>query len=197
MNSAEIETKLRKYRNNIKISAYGTVVLGAWNFLKCVLYLVMDTRFFDRMMGLFDYSYDNEKTIIATSFVLLSIDLLVRVLISRSAISEIKGKRKKNGKKRGSAYIVFGIIMAVSYSIMDISNLSFIAQITDIDLIIDQIVTTLVDITSIYAVCDLIYCVIRFRILSRKLEQLQGQSQTLPQETEATDTNEGGECDAG
>lgn len=179
MNSTELETQLRKYRNNIKISAYGTVVLGAWNILKYVLYLVMDTRFFDRMMEMMDNSANNEKLIIVTSFVLLAIDLLVRVLISRSAILEIKGKRKKNGKKRGSAYIVFGIIMAVSYSIMDISNISFIAQITDIDLIIDQIVTTFVDITSIYAVCDLIYCVIRFRILSGKLE------------------NEGGECDAG
>lgn len=179
MNSAEIETKLRKYRYNITISAYGTVVLGVWNILKYVLYLVLDTAFFDRMIETFNYSYDDERSIIVICFILLAIDLLARLLISRSAIQEIKGSRKENGKKQGSAYIVFGIIVAVSYITMDISNLSFIAQITDWDLLVDQIVTTLVDITSIYALCDLIYCVFRFRILSHKLEI------------------EGGECDAG
>lgn len=198
MNSTETEIKLRKYKDNVKISAYGAVILGLWNILKYVLYLVMDTGFFDEIFDALNYSHDDERAIIVLSFILLAIDFFIKLSISRSALKEINGTRNK----KGNGYIVFGIILAVLYIIMDISNIFILLKITDISLLVDQIVTMLVDVTSIYALCDLLYCTIRYKMLIGKLNtvSVEDKSYTNETETAVTDmaiTDMGGMDDAG
>ena len=162
-----VETKIRKYRDNMRISAYGTFLFGAWNILKCVLYLLMDKGYFNALYEMYDYPEEIWGLAMALIFILLGIDLLLRLLVSFAAIKESKGKKK------GCGYVIFGVILLIIvYIPMLCADVYTTVQIDDVAMLIDSIVATIVDITSVYALFDLLYCSIRFKILSKQYAKL-------------------------
>lgn len=147
----------------MRISAYGTIILAAWNILKVFLYLIMDKGFFESVVAEYDFSPLMIKMIIFICFMVFLVDLILRLIVSKAAIKDSKGCKK------GIGYIVFGIVIIICiYIPMIVSDIRIIFTDIDNSLLIDQIISSLVDLTSVYAMVDLIYCSIRFKILTKQ-----------------------------
>lgn len=159
MDKVDLETKIRKYSTNMRLSAYGVILFGAWSVIKGILYLVFNTGVFDALLGIGSIPKESKTLAISVLFAIQVLDLIVRILIGRAAILESKGH------KRGIGYIIIGFLLISFYVYNDVANFPSVFELGSTNMIIDQIVSLILDITSIYAMADLIYSSIRYKAL--------------------------------
>lgn len=159
-----METKLRKYTDDLRISAYGVILFGIWSVLKCIMYFTMDTGIFEL---LFNDSIDPSETnlTIVVTYMVLGLDLLLRLIVGIAAIKESKGVKKS------MAYIVVSAIMFVFYGVVLVYSFADIFKYTNVPFIIDQLVTFLVDATSLYAMGDMIFSGCKVKSLRKMAEK--------------------------
>lgn len=160
-----METGLRKYTDNMRISAFGVILFGLWSILKCIMYLVFDTGVFDMVDIYDDGSEILRVVVIVITFFILVVDLIFRLIVATSAIRD-----SKKGDK-GLGYIILGSFMFIMYAVILIAGFFNADYYGQIELIIDGVVTVIVDITSLYAIGDLIYSSIMAKSLRKKTAQ--------------------------
>jgi hypothetical protein len=104
----------------------------------------------------------------------LIVDLIVRIYVGYSARAIGLQKRTRSGKKRsGIVWLIFGIIL-VSIGIYSlVITLSDTSEILQEHSIIYYVISLFVDVTSLFVTAEVIITGFRFRVLSKKQENIE------------------------
>ncbi|MBE6045876.1 MAG: hypothetical protein E7221_04150 [Clostridiales bacterium] len=173
--------KLRKYEHTLAISGAAVVAFGIWSVVKAVVYFIViplakvgaDLREtggvdFESIQS-FEITDRGLGYITAISIVLvLMIDLLMRFYVGRAAI--IEGR----GRKKSIFYLILASVMIVflGISIVRRAIVWFIPDETGImkDLMDTAGVSQILDLTSLFALIQVIVSAIMVRRLREQLE---------------------------
>ena len=172
------ETKLRKYEHALVISGVGVIAFGIWSIVKATIYFILiplerlsKTKMGDDLAELQSLGMTDRGTGYLIAVIILFalvVDFALRLYIGRSAIRD--GRRLK---KKRFTYVVLAMFVSVSL----ISNLveRCIALGSDeptmwSDALTSANVSVVVDITSLFALIEVIVAAIMVRRLRRELE---------------------------
>jgi hypothetical protein len=173
--------KLRKYEHTLAISGAAVVAFGIWSVVKAVVYFIViplakvgaDLREtggvdFESIQS-FGITDRGLGYITAISIVLvLMIDLLMRFYVGRAAILEGRGNKK------GSFYLIISavVVALLCMSIVRRAIVWFIPDETGImkDLMDAAGVSQILDLTSLFALIQVIVSAIMVRRLREQLE---------------------------
>lgn len=164
-----MDRMIRKYQNALVISGRGVVLFGLWNIARLFISYFFAGDMLIRMLkdGIDDTSaldsIDDsvlKLSILIMIFVVFFVDLLIRIYVGKRAIARGKGQKSNN------AYVVIAFILFAISLYGDLSGLMNISGHTEKA---DYIISTIVDLTSVYAWGDVVYSSIRLRILENKL----------------------------
>ena len=160
-----MDVKIRKAQTNLVSAGVGILVFAVWSVVRTTIF------YFSGESTLLDGVPEDVRTnllIKITTIIMLVIvtlvDLLFRVNISRSAIAEGKGIKKKNG------YLVCAMFLVLVYSAaIAIYAVGAIGKINDIELLkMETLITLIVDSTSLYMLLLMIVSAFRLRKLLRQ-----------------------------
>ncbi len=159
-----MDVKIRKAQSNLVSAGVGILVFAVWSVVRTTIF------YFSGESTLLDSVPEDARTnlLIRITIIMLVIvtlvDLLFRVNISRSAIAEGKGIKKKNG------YLVCAMFLVLVYSAaIAIYAAGAIGKINDIELLkMETLITLIVDSTSLYMLLLMIVSAFRLRKLLRQ-----------------------------
>jgi hypothetical protein len=149
------EIQLRRWQNMLTISGMGVIVFGAWSVLKTILLLV----FRQELVSNIPDDIVERVILYVLVGVLLLIDFSVRLFVGLSARAE------GFGKKKGWAYLVIAVLIALS----SVSSLVTVFFGTGNTPILELIVSTIVEITSLAAVIEMLAAAVMVRKLRKEL----------------------------
>ena len=165
-----MEKKLRKNESNLIASGFATILFGIWLEAKSLLgaFLVTSNS---EVADTLDFSdalkEEDPGAMLIVMLILLAVvvgillaGVLLRIYIGRSADADAKGRKKK-----GWAYVVWAIILAVFDIIGIASTWLAVSRLN----LFSTIVTSLVDIASLAALIDLIISAINVKRLRKAL----------------------------
>lgn len=152
------EVKMRRYQNLLMISGLGVIAFGLWTILKTILLL------FVKENTLAELPDSLARVIfIVVLVVVLAVDFLFRLFIGLSARAE------GQGKKKGYAYIVFAILLAI-FSLASVVLIFFDVGETSI---LELTVSVIVEVTSLIVVIELLVAAFTVKKLRKELGEVQ------------------------
>ena len=139
------KAKLRQYQDDLNVGGLGVVILGAWDVLKVIMYLIMDVK---NDISLEEFA-DNDRAVAVVVIIAMIVVILLMVLlifkihlyIGLNASKAAKGEPYKKG------YYTGAIILLV-FSVL--SMFTYIDDLKDLDNIDTTIASFIVDLTMIY-----------------------------------------------
>ena len=173
MNS-KLEVKLRKHENTLTVSGFAVLAFALWEIVKIVIMVSLQPEYFTALME--PLKADPEFTdllpitaSVSVFFIILFYGIFIglRLYIARSA-NEV-GRRKSNK----SAYIVWAIFCSFStlltLFINSITILTGLLGVEEVDFMGEGIVTTILDLTSLLAMLDLVISGITVKVIRKNL----------------------------
>lgn len=157
-----MKRKIRKLRNELMISGCAVVAFGLWSFVKFVFCIFLKPEYLEQMTewdGIEDPGGSGKMIIYLFIIIILIIDMIFRVYIARRALMEARGKAA------GSFYPAAAAAMAL-YSAYSIFSLLFPEE-PSLS-IMDTVVPAIVEMTSMFAMCELSVSAIRLRRILKK-----------------------------
>ena len=152
------EVKMRRYQNLLTVSGLGVIVFGLWSVLKTILLLFFKKEL---LANVPDDTLFRVILFIIIGLILL-IDFLIRLYVGLSARTE------GFGKKKGYAYIVFAVILAL-LSLTSLVMIFFDSTITSIT---ELVVSVIVEATSLVVVIELLVAAFTVKKLQKELEEV-------------------------
>ena len=158
-----IEAKLRKRKDILISSGKAVILFGIWSIVRIILAELFDPEELKELIG--NVSGTPDEVYLVLSFVmiiaLMSIDLLIRYYVGKSAISE------GNGQKRNVAYIILaGIYVAVTIA-FDCYGITALKD----GVTIMVISTFLIDISSSFAFAEIMFSALMVRYYEKRLTE--------------------------
>ena len=159
----EDNVKKRLYGDRLVLSGRALIILGIWSSIKAIIlfYLALPqiTEFVTEGDIVPEEIVRNVKLILMAIFVILiAIVFLFHLYIGRSAM------KNGYGKKRTTFYLVLTVIVIISTIVSDV-------QIVMEGLDIIDLASMVVDLTVVYACCDILYSAIKLRTIEKKTEE--------------------------
>ncbi len=155
-----MERELRRFRDHLRISGMGIIVFGFWSVIRTTIYAITNRK---ELMSDVTESVDPELA--ATIYAITFAVILIFILIMRWFMG-IRAIREAKGQKAGSMYILLAFLYVVTYiavlalEIFDYKDM----QIS----LIEEIVTVIVDLTSLSMFVELLYAVIQVRAMKKR-----------------------------
>lgn len=169
--------KLRKYENILGITGVTIIAFGMWSIIKAALFFIIRPYDLEAMIGPDQFQAFTDAGITGDAamgavfmggiFLALVFDLILRLYIGRSAITEARGKKNKT-----IFYVVLAILMAGTIVLNLIYGFSGLDQPQDDAAMrsVDSVYASRVlDLTSLIALVEMINASIRVRKLRREL----------------------------
>ena len=155
--------KKRLYGDRLVLSGRALIILGIWSSIKAIIifYLALPqiSEFVTEGDIVPEEIVRNVKLILMAIFVILiAIIFLFHLYIGRSAM------KNGYGKKRTTFYLVLTVIVIISTIVSDV-------QIVMEGLDIIDLASMVVDLTVVYACCDILYSAIKLRTIEKKTEE--------------------------
>ncbi len=177
------DSKLRKYEYTMVISGAGVIAFGVWSVIKAVIVVISNSlgifgEFYSEkdMMQLNELGITEQGASLLVAvivFLLLIIDLLMRLYIGLRAVAEARRLRKTR-----SAYIVLAVIMGLFLLIGLILRPFQYAQGTYEDDILDSAFASgIADMTSLLAITELVISAVMVRRLRKKAGRQETESE--------------------
>ena len=159
----EDSVKKRLYGDRLVLSGRALIILGIWSSIKAIIlfYLALPqiSEFVTEGDIVPEEIVRNVKLILMAIFVILiAIVFLFHFYIGRSAM------KNGYGKKRTTFYLVLTVIAIISTIASDV-------QIVMEGLDIIDLASMVVDLTVVYACCDILYSAIKLRTIEKKTEE--------------------------
>lgn len=152
-----MEKELRRRQSILSVAANGVMFLGMWSFLKLNLYFLLGRN--SILAGIeLDESLD-EGTVLLIIYIIAmsfsSIELFLRILMGRRALAESRDLKKRPGYIGIAVFLIIVYIAVIIFSFysLELNNDSFI----------DQLASTLVDITSLFMMIELVTSAVAIR----------------------------------
>lgn len=157
-----MDAKIRKTRDELRISGKALIVFGIWSILRLVFYNIMDKK------SLQDYIFKatgasdtgSFKVWFTITIILLVIDLVFRIYIGCSAVSEGKGKKKS---------IVYIVLAFIYVFISVIGDAGYLKTLTLQDFSLAAFSAFFIDATSCIALIVIIVSSISLRIRMKQI----------------------------
>ena len=159
----EDSVKKRLYGDRLVLSGRALIILGIWSSIKAIIlfYLALPqiSEFVTEGDIVPEEIVRNVKLILMAIFIILiAIVFLFHLYIGRSAM------KNGYGKKRTTFYLVLTVIVIISTIASDV-------QIVMEGLDIIDLASMVVDLTVVYACCDILYSAIKLRKIEKKTEE--------------------------
>lgn len=156
-----VEEKLRRYQNTLVIAGTGVIVFGIWSVVKVILAIFLMPPWYEELLK---SARENQVDIQMIKWFLVImpvLSLLLRLYVGGSARAEGLGRRS------GRGYLAVGILL----SLFALLNLIYDGAVFDLaaDDLVDQVAQTLLDLTSLSALLEVIVSGFRVKTLARRL----------------------------
>lgn len=152
------EIKMRRYQNLLTVSGLGVIIFGLWSVLKTILLLFLKEGILKELPD------DTIVRVIVFAFLggVLLVEFLIRLFVGLSARAE------GFGKKKGYAYIVVAILMALA------SLFSLVMIFFDMNdqSITELIVSVIVEATSLVVTIELLVAAFTVKKLKKELGEV-------------------------
>ena len=181
------EIKIRKFRDTLVTGGFAIIAFGIWTVIKIIMeaFTILQPMIGSLSFeGLSQLETEQLQAMIEdgslfhfllfTILGFLIVDLIVRIYVGYSARAIGLQKKTRSGKKRsGIVWLIFGIIL-VSIGIYSlVITLSDTSEILQEHSIIYYVISLFVDVTSIFVTAEVIITGFRFRVLSKKQENIE------------------------
>ena len=160
-----MEARIRQNQDILKISGKALIILGLWTIVRLFLLRFLEPELLHHFLTTPDMEYTDPviyDILFSVVIIALVIDLVFRLFIGLSSISEGKGKKKT------PVYIIFAILYALVCLSTDIY---VIATIPDSQSKLSSISSLLIDLTSCLALVAITVSSISIRVLRKKSEK--------------------------
>ena len=161
VNNDELHIRLRKNQNTLAVVGLGVIAFGVWSVLKGVLYAALNS---DRLQNTLEGNMERVIFWLLIGIV-LAIDLVFRLYVGLSAISEGKGRKK------GRGYIVLAFLMALSSFALFALGIVFLRGSEALG---TSIVSLVVEATSCVLLVEMALSAIKVRRLRKALKEQEG-----------------------
>jgi hypothetical protein len=156
----EIKVKLRRYRKNIELNGKAMLLIGFWTVAKYFMIICFSDKTVMDLMGVTEEELE-EYGIVETVafFLILGVIFLMYVYLGRRAIIFAKGKKNN----------VFFLVFAAIFMLLTFAGLpGYFIEIKNDPSQFDTILAALfIDITTCFALGDMIYAAIQVNRLSK------------------------------
>ncbi len=159
-----MQKELRKNESILATSGVAVLAFAIWSIIKIVLYVAFSPAMSAVEADLTELQGIDEGTVLTILIVIIAVSLVdvgIRIYVGLSARGESKGKKKT------ILYLILAIIIAI-YSVLNI--VSFF-QPGYMESVADLIITLVVELTSLFAVIELIVSGIKVRSLRKKIAE--------------------------
>ena len=183
-----MDRELRRYQNLLACVGTGVVTFGIWSVIKAVMTYARDK---DSLME-FLRAYLGPQYADAVFWILLAfigafvvVDLILRLGVGMAARKDGMGERKKTKKHR--VYLVAAFVLVIVTVFSMLSNFSDMATLNElsayldlnngqvigpfVDAIFEVVVKTIVDITSMIMIIEMIVAGIKVSGLEKKIRE--------------------------
>lgn len=154
-----LPARIRRLQDTLILIGAGVIALEAWSLVKIITFFVLFDEATQRELYGISSEFSMESFYI-TFGVIAFIDVMVRIYVGMSARAEGRGKKK------GSAYLVIGVLLAllsVSSIVMMLFGMSTSPSVFDL------LMTAVFEAASIAALILMVFCAVRLRRLSRQV----------------------------
>ena len=153
-----MDARIRKLQIELLTLGTGVIVVGIWSFLRSALTIfVSDNNFFQDVP-------EEAKT-----FVYIFIIIVTAILFSLDFYIGLSARSESKGKKKRIVYLVFTAISLVVYIAVALTELITLIMRATTDGIISNIITIIIDITSIVCLAELMINGILLRKLRKSI----------------------------
>jgi hypothetical protein len=181
------DIKIRKFRDTLVTGGFAIIAFGIWTVIKIIIeaFTILQPMIGSLSFeGLSQLETEQLQAMIEdgslfhlllfTILGFLIVDLIVRIYVGYSARAIGLQKKTRSGKKRsGIVWLIFGIIL-VSIGIYSlVITLSDTSEILQEHSIIYYVISLFVDVTSLFVTAEVIITGFRFRVLSKKQENIE------------------------
>lgn len=160
LNSDPQLIRLKKNETLLSICGSGVIFFGVWSLIKSIMSIVL----YKGTLNSYFSQYQNAPVLrnlaYGMVFFILSLDVVLRLYVGLTAISESRGKRKK------STYIVVAFAMLFFTVFGVVGSFMFLQR--DISLL-TSITTILVETTSSLTLLQMLISVINVRRIKKKI----------------------------
>ena len=156
----ETKVKLRRYRKNIELNGKAMLLVGSWTVVKYFMIICFSDKTIMDLMGVTEEELEEYGAFVTvTFFLIMGIIVLMYIYLGRRAIKYAKGKSKR----------LFFLVFAALFLILTVLGLpGYFIEIKEDLTQIDTILAALfVDITTCFALGDMIYAAIQVKRLSK------------------------------
>lgn len=169
-----MERELRRNQNLLYCVGTGVIMFGLWNVIKGIvtiflqkdeLILVFETVKESLTPDKADYFVSTFTIVCIIIGIIIGVLLLMHICVGLSARKEGMGRRKKDRV----AYLVVAVILMVLTAAAVV--LEILTLFKSPEGLLDEIVTVIVDVTSLVVIIELIVTGIKVRKLKRKLNE--------------------------
>lgn len=134
--------RFRRDSNTLVTLGTGIIIFGLWSIVKLAGYLIFDIPIYDESLT---SEFDGEamNIVMATFYIMLIMDVLVRLYVGLNAISEGRGN------KNSGTYLAFNVMM-ILMSIVSVVSVIWVALTADsIDLFTDYYISLFMELSSL------------------------------------------------
>ena len=159
----EDSVKKRLYGDRLVLSGRALIILGIWSSIKAIIIFYLALPQILEFVHEGDVAQEENVRIIklfsmAIFVVIVAIVFLFHLFIGRSAM------KNGYGKKRTTFYLVLTVLVIISTIASDV-------QIVMEGFDIIDLASMVVDLTVVYACCDILYSAIKLRTIEKKTEE--------------------------
>ena len=156
-----MDREQRKYQNTLIVTGGGVIAFGIWSLVRFMTYFLLNTRTMMELLGL--ESREDVIFVYLIVFIMLLIDLAVRVFVGRAAIME------GTGRKKGYVYIAAGVVLLMLTATSVYNDfLTFSRSHNDV---LDGYAATLADVTSMFILAEMLITAVRLKQMYRKQDK--------------------------
>lgn len=162
-----MEEKLRRHRNNLAVAGIGIIIFGLWSTIKSLMFFTLAPNLTEALAEAakeLPEMPDNFYFILFYGLIgsFLAVDIILRLIVGLSARAEGKGKKK------GMGYLIVGTLLLISSASSFLPTLPAFFASTGSH--VDAIMTTVIELTSMFTLGQLLYSAIQTKLLVKTLE---------------------------
>lgn len=169
MRTDDLHRELRRYQDILSIVGTGVMLFGVWSLIQSAMMFILQMPQYRRELGDYEYAALGMAIIVLLFLILISVDLLLRGYIWRSARREAARGARRNGYLIAAGalalirVLVLGYIIAMIFGVVEYSD--------DSD---DLIVTAVISATEAVTLIEMIVAAVRVRRISERLGRERG-----------------------
>lgn len=148
-----MDKEIRRLENNLITLGTGVIAFGVWTFLKFVIYLIFGNELDDQVTGI------AKVVTIIILLILGALDMLLRLYIGASARSQGRGKKKSGFYIVITALMILVLTLTIGIEVYSTLRLE--------GGLIDDVITLIIDVTSLVILVDLMVSAVRLRKLKK------------------------------